>query len=169
MFTSRVVSTRVGPFGYAEAFSDVALGYENGEGEFIGLLVVKGVALRLKKDKKSFWVQFPQKMRVDKTGNPQLNKEGFKQFDSILDLYFSGEGDERQAAPEAWEFKENLLKQVLASVKEEKDKNGGRGAAAAPRKVVPPKPAAPKAKRPADADEMLDEADNSDGDEELPF
>lgn len=119
-----VANFRKGPFGTALGFFDLTLD---------NVFVVKGFALKQKKDGTSYYYQAPSKARTDKAGNPVNNKEGFQIYDSYFDLYGERTDDGYKPTPEAWDGREAILKQAVALYDGAAPKGAGRGSAAKPK------------------------------------
>lgn len=176
----RVVNARTG-LNWCRMVADLAIGYQDDSGAFVGLFEVRGCVL--KNGQKGAYVQFPSKPRI-KNGEHQTDDEGRPIYDSTFDLYMelgAGNDPEKRAPTEkAWEARRYVIELFETAEQGASAETSGRGgarkaAASPPRsgtpRTAPPKPPAPKA-APAMAQTTIDddEAGSPLGDDDdLPF
>lgn len=158
-FHFEVVNMRQGG-GSALGFFNLNVGYKKSDGTFVPLLTSKDFALKRSKAG-AMYFQPPSKPRI-RQGEHQVDAQGFKQYDSIVDLYIEkGAGKEGGWGPtkEAFGFRAAIIKQAEAALEAMTKENSGRGARPAPAGV-------------GSKVEGGDEADmfgSSDADDDLPF
>lgn len=164
MMQYQIVNVRSGG-EYSVIGCDVVLGYSNDRDEFIGVLTVRNVWLREKKDGNGYFVSWPSAARV-KNGTV-VKENGKAKYDNLIGLYgFEGANSKNPTAwavaPAGWEFQEALVNDLLALSKTQSKVSEGRGA---PRQSATPtrraRPASAAAARPAQ--------ESNDGDDDLPF
>jgi hypothetical protein len=119
---------------YSVAGCDVVLGFNNDQGAFVGVLSIKNVWLREKKDGNGYFISWPSAARV-KNGTV-VKEDGKPKYDNNVTLYgFEGANPKRPgewAIPTvAWEFQEELVNELLALSKTKAKVNAGRGSAKA--------------------------------------
>lgn len=138
---------------------DVAVGYEV-NGDFVGVLDLRGLWLKRKKDGSGYFVSFPAKQRL-KDGEPVM-KNGYPVYDNHIDLYMEQganpeKPDQRGITEASWNFRTWLIDEMVKASENLDAPQVGRGAPKAAPKSAPPKastpakPAARPAARPAPA------------------
>lgn len=154
--------------------ADLAIGYDGAGGKFIGLLEVRGLWLKRKKDGSGYFVSFPASARLDKQTKEPVMKDGFKVYDNHVDLYMElgankKNPDSRGVTEAAFDFR-NWLIQEMVTLSETMDApQRGRGTekptvgkAAPTRAAMPSRPPAAKA-APVAVVEEQDEEESEDG------
>lgn len=180
----RVTNVR-SDFDWCLLIGDLNIGYQDGEGPFVGLLEVRGCVL--KNGSKGKWLQFPSKPRM-RSGEHQKDDQGRPIYDNVVDLFMElGAGnspDKRAPTKEAWKCMDYLVGLFTAALETSQAENGGRGGA---RGSSAPRASAPRSGRPQaravaapagasvrtmDAPQVVDEDDDPIGvsdDDDLPF
>lgn len=94
------------------AFFNMAFGYENEDGEFVGLFLVKDFTLKEKTEGGYFFLA-PGKARM-KNGQPEKNDKGYTIYDSYYDLYREEDGEGKNAPTKgAWNFRDVVLEKAV--------------------------------------------------------
>lgn len=151
---------------------DLAVGYEE-NGEFVGVMDVRGCWLKQKKDGSGNFVSFPSKLRVSKEGEAVIDDNGYKVYDNIVDLHMAlganpEKPDTRSPTQAAWGFRKWLIDEATRAYESLNASEGGRGAAKP--KAAAAKPAAKAAAKPAAAaTAVADEYQDEDDDSAFPF
>ena len=137
----RVVNARA-DLSWCLLVADLAIGYQDDGGKFIGLFETRGCALK-RSMKGDLYVQFPSKPRI-KGGEQQKDDQGRPIYDNCFDLYMElggGEDKTKRAPTEAaWDARKyiiGLFEKVHAGTEAE---GAGRGGAKpAPARAIPAK------------------------------
>jgi ribosomal protein L12E/L44/L45/RPP1/RPP2 len=164
----RVINVRAGG-EYSVMGCDVAVGYTTGD-EFVGLLTLRGLWLRKKKEGDGYMIQWPAKPRM-RNGEAVKDAKGYDKYDNFIDLYgeMGAAGDpEKYAITEmAWKFKDKLIKMMLEAAE------SAPKAAAKPASKPAGKSSAPAARataaRPTRSTAPVAVAEEADEDDDLPF
>lgn len=140
---------------------DLAVGYET-DGQFFGVMEVRGLWLKQKKDGSANYVNFPSKERKNRDGEPVLDENGYKVYDNIVDLYMEREGEKKGPTQAGWGFRKWLIEEMTKSYNELGKAEAGRGApkAAEAKSAPPAKPTKPALATTRVADEFPDESDD---------
>jgi hypothetical protein len=143
---------------------DLAIGYET-DGKFIGVLDVRGLWLKQKKDGSANFVSFPSKQRLTKEGEAVMDDNNYKVYDNIVDLFMDRDAEKKGPTEAAWGFRKWIIDEMTEAY-QQLDKTPRR-AAAPP--SAPPKPAArpAPAKAPMPTTRVVEEIE--DDDESFPF
>lgn len=160
-FSFEVVNMRQGG-GSALGFFNLNLGYKK-DGTFVPLLTSKDFALKRSK-KGELYFQPPSKPRI-RNGEHQTDTNGFKMYDSIVDLYIEkGAGKDGGWGPtkEAFAFRKAILTQAEAALSAMTKDNAGRGARPAPAGVA-------SAVEGGDEPDIFGGSDDGHDDDSLPF
>lgn len=167
----KVMNYRVGPWGNALMMFDLVIDEA---------LVLRGLALKEKKDGSGNYVQFPSKARTKSKEGDTLTFEkgddGYTIYDQIVDLYFVKEGESRKATEAAWAAKAEITEAAEAVYAKAKTSGDGRGASgksgakggaakAAPKKAATAKSAASK----SGTQPNVEGSDGDGEDDDLPF
>lgn len=146
---------------------DLAVGYEE-NGQFVGVMDVRGCWLKQKSDGSGNYVSFPSKLRVTKEGEAAVDDNGYKIYDNIVDLYLEkganpDKPDGRAPTQAAWGFRKWLIDEATKAHQQLSASESGRGpqkpAAAPARQAARPAPK-PAAAPTAVADEYPDDDDS---------
>lgn len=154
---------------------DVAVGYETNS-DFVGVLDLRGIWLKRKKDGSGYFVSFPAKQRM-KDGQPVM-KNGYAVYDNHIDLYMEQganpeKPDQRGITEASWNFRSWLIDEMVKASESMDAPQAGRGAPKGKPSAPPAKASAPAkgpakpAARPAPATAVEDEEYDEDGG--LPF
>jgi hypothetical protein len=147
---------------------DLAVGYEE-NGNFIGVMDVRGCWLKQKSDGSGNFVSFPSKLRVTKEGEAAVDDNGYKIYDNIVDLYLEkganpDKPEGRAPTQAAWGFRKWLIDEATTAYKALSSAEAGRGTQA------PSKPQARPAPKPAAAPTAVDDSYvDEDDDSAFPF
>lgn len=161
---------------YAELACDVAVGYTDENGKFVGLFENRGFFLK-KSKKGEYYYQAPSKPRLKNieygaptaegvpiTATIPLDDNGYKIYDNAFDLYLEkGAGDDpnkRAPTSNAWDARKYLLGlmvEALNTREESESANTGRGSAPRAPARAAPAPAKAKAKPAAVKEEIEEE------------
>lgn len=129
---------------------DVAVGYDT-NGDFVGVLDLRGLWLKRKKDGSGYFVSFPAKQRM-KDGEPVM-KNGYPVYDNHIDLYMEQganpeKPDVRGITEASWNFRSWLIDEMVKASESMDAPQSGRGAPKGPAKPAASK-TAPAANKPA--------------------
>ena len=144
MLEYRIENVRSGG-QYSVIGCDVALGY-SANGTFVPQLMVKGVWLRERKESGHF-VSWPSAVRI--RDGKIVQEDGKNKYDNNVQLYGCEGGNPKKGndwaiTPEAWEFQETLVEELLKLAQAQEKVQGGRGSAKATgsaRAAAPARPA----------------------------
>ena len=170
----QVINVRSGG-EYSVMGCDIAVGYTTGE-EFVGLLTLRGLWLRQKKDGDGYMIQWPAKLRV-RNGETVKDAKGFDKYDNFIDLYgekgASGDPEKYAITEMAWKFKDKLIKMMLDAA-ENQPAQPAKPAARSGNKPSSGRQNAPagrgtSSKPAARRDAPVATADEDDEDDDLPF
>lgn len=150
---------------YSLMVCDLAIGYE-ADGQFVGVLDVRGLWLKQKKDGSGNFVSFPSKQRFTKEGDPAIDDNGYKIYDNIIDLFMDREAEKKGPTEAAWGFRKWLIEEMTKAYDQMDKSQSGRGTAKPQSKAAPAKPAAkPAAATTRVQDDYTDDSD----DDSFPF
>ncbi len=122
--------------------ADVAVGYTTDD-KFVGVLDIRGVWLKSKRDGSGNYIQFPSKPRRTKDGEPVRDDNGYEVYDNQVDLHMDRTSDKKGPTEAAWNFRKWLIGEMESTYKTLNSAEGGRGAArAAPAREAAAAPAA---------------------------
>lgn len=157
---------------YSVAGCDVVLGFKNDADEFVGVLTVRNVWLREKRDGGGHFISWPSAARVK--GGTVVKEDGKAVYDNLVGLFgFVGANPKKASdwavAGPAWDFQKQLVEDLLVTAKATAKVESGRGTAkpAGRPTVNVKKSAVAGAARPAKAAPVVEE--ELDGDDDLPF
>ena len=147
---------------------DLAVGYEE-NGQFIGVMDVRGCWLKQKSDGSGNYVSFPSKLRVTKEGEAAVDDNGYKIYDNIVDMYLEKganpeKPDTRAPTQAAWGFRKWLIQEATTAYQQLSSSESGRGAAkpaSAPSRAAAKPAPKPAAAPTAVADDYADDDDDS--------
>lgn len=143
---------------------DLAIGYES-DGAFVGVLDVRGLWLKRKKDGSGYFVSFPAKQRMDKSGEAVM-KNGYAVWDNHVDLYMEQganpeKPDVRAVTEAGWGFRKWLVEEMVKASSTMDAPQAGRGAPKASKPAMAAKAAAPsRPAKPVAVEEAEDEDDS---------
>lgn len=132
MLEYQIINTRSGG-EYSIIGCDLALGYVNDQGEFVGQLIVRNVWLKQNQNGKHF-VSWPSAVRM-RSGTPVKKDDGKLHYDNLMCLYgYDGAagGNKWEVAESGWEFQERLVEDLLKEAGTKAKVEQGRGAAKGP-------------------------------------
>jgi len=147
---------------------DLAVGYEE-NGNFVGIMDVRGCWLKQKSDGSGNYVSFPSKLRVTKEGEAAVDDNGYKIYDNIVDLYLEKganpeKPDGRAPTQAAWGFRKWLIEEATKAYQSLSSSESGRGTAkptSAPARAASKPSPKPVAAPTAVADDYADDEDDS--------
>lgn len=149
---------------YSLMVCDLAVGYEDG-GQFVGVMDVRGLWLKQKKDGSGNFVSFPSKQRFSKDGDPVLDDNGYKVYDNIVDLFMDREAEKKGPTEAAWGFRKWLIEEMTRAYEQLDKSQSGRGPKTQGKAPAPKPPAKPAMATTRVADDYADESD----DDSFPF
>lgn len=137
MKSFQVINVRPGG-QYSLMACDLAIGYTDGEGNFVGQFQVNGLFLKQKKDGSGYYYDAPFKFR-EKNGVRVKDEKGYDRKDYHFDLFM-----EKGVGPtsEAHEARRTLIDEMVASWQAWKGESAGRGTTPAAKGPAKPKVAA---------------------------
>lgn len=152
---------------------DLAVGYEE-NGEFIGIMDVRGCWLKQKNDGSGNFVSFPSKQRLTKEGEAAVDENGYKVYDNIVDLFMAKganpeKPDTRSPTQAAWGFRKWLIEEATKAYEQLSQSESGRGPSKPAPAKAPAKAAARPAPRPANAPVAVADDFEDDDSDAFPF
>jgi 3D (Asp-Asp-Asp) domain-containing protein len=151
---------------------DLAVGYEE-NGDFVGVMDVRGCWLKQKKDGSGNFISFPSKLRVDKSGEAVVDDNGYKVYDNIVDIHMAlganpSKPDTRAPTEAAWAFRKWLIDEATRAYESLKTSDAGRGPSK-PRAAASKAETKAAAKPAAAPTAVADEYEDQNGDDDFPF
>lgn len=174
--TFKVINAR--KVSFAELAADIAIGYTNDAGQFIGLFVVPDFLLK-KSPTKGYYYQGPSKPYI-KDGEHLVDDNGYKRYLEFFRLYSEmGAGDDpSKSSPtkNAFEARKHIIAILVEAMNQLGGDSGASSSSRAPGRA-PSRPAAATAParsaRPAKAQTQIEEeevaAPGDDDDDSMPF